>query len=555
MEHKIRLEMSDWLYNAGLVGFINILDHSKDDYQLNSNYVEFDMSSLEGFEEKYFKFLFDKYGVFTVYNSIVENKSTIEKYIKNINEFDEKMLEHLNQIIEYVKSKIIRNSYKAVYPYISQELDLIKLEKQLKKLKLNKNLKITSIEQDIRQQLGILMEIINYISTDEAKKYLMAKDFIYSFTNAFLTGVAVWSKNDAAKDSYIVYKNYFIDSVIAYLAKEDKKHKSSCTVCNRSLNSRDKTYDLTWIIATGVDGSRKSSHYWNYNNDTVICPICNLVYSCIPAGFTFINGKGFFINNNNDLIELYKVNKFQIDKDTKIEELEELSYYNVLDNMDINNIANMDKEIQNIQIVKYDSANQIRPYTFNILSKSLLNIIYSNKNNLKKLLGVSIKVNDNYWINVYQEVLKRLYNNENQFDLIGELFGYKVNPGILYLILTINTDFIGGKMELENKKDFKKKVDLSRYFGLQLREAYISKGNEKKIESISYRLLNAIKTKNFARFADILINSYMYVEKEIPSIFIDTLKDEVMLQSYGYGFLLGLQGSNVKNDNESKEEK
>jgi CRISPR-associated protein Cst1 len=555
VEQKIRLEMSDWLYNAGLVGLINMLDHAKDNYKLCSNYVEFDMSSLEGFEEKYFKFLFDKYGAFTVYESIVENKSTIENYIKNIKEFDEKMLENLNQVIDYVKSKISRNSYKAAYPYINQELDLIKVEKELKKIKLNKNRSIASIEKDIRKQLELLMEIINYMSTEEAKKYLIAKDFIYSFTNAFLTGVAVWHKKEAAKDPYIVYKEYFIDSTITYLAKQDKKHKSSCTVCNRSLGSKDKTYDLTWIIATGVDGSRKSSHYWNYNNDTMICPICNLVYSCIPAGFTFINGKGFFINNNNDLIELYKVNKFQIDKDTKIEELEELSYYNVLDNMDITNITNMDREIQNIQIVKYNSTNQIRPYTFNILSKLLLHIIYNNKDNLKKLLGISIKVNDNYWINVYQEVLKRLYNNENQFNLLGELFGYNVNPYILYLILIINTDFIGGKMELENKDDFKKKVDLSRYFGLELRKAYETKENEKKIESISYRLLNAIKTKNFARFADILINSYMYVEKEIPSIFIDTLKDEVMLQSYGYGFLLGLQGSNVKNDNKSKEEK
>jgi CRISPR-associated protein Cst1 len=92
-----------------------MLDHAKDNYKLCSNYVEFDMSSLEGFEEKYFKFLFDKYGAFTVYESIVENKSTIENYIKNIKEFDEKMLENLNQVIDYVKSKISRNSYKSCY--------------------------------------------------------------------------------------------------------------------------------------------------------------------------------------------------------------------------------------------------------------------------------------------------------------------------------------------------------------------------------------------------------------------------------------------------------
>ncbi|TAH60530.1 MAG: type I-B CRISPR-associated protein Cas8b1/Cst1 [Gottschalkiaceae bacterium] len=170
------------------------------------------------------------------------------------------------------------------------------------------------------------------------------------------------------------------------------------------------------------------------------------------------------------------------------------------------------------------------------------------------MLKVKVKVSEDYWINVYQEVLKRLYNNENQFNLIGELFKYKVNPYYLYVILIINTDYMGGKMELNQKDDFKKKVDLSRYFGLQLRKAYLAKDNENKIESLSYRLLNAVKTKNSARFADILINSYMYVEKEIPSIFIDTLKDKDLLQSYGYGFLLGLQGSSMKKNNESKEE-
>ncbi|TAH60693.1 MAG: hypothetical protein EWM50_06445 [Gottschalkiaceae bacterium] len=110
-------------------------------------------------------------------------------------------------------------------------------------------------------------------------------------------------------------------------------------------------------------------------------------------------------------------------------------------------------------------------------------------------------------------------------------------------------------MELNQREEFKRKVDLSKYFGLQLRESYIAKGNEKKMEGISYRLLNAIKTKNSSRFADILINAYMYVEKEIPSIFIDTLKEKELLQSYGYGFLLGLQGNSKKNNNESKEEK
>ncbi|MFA5524652.1 MAG: type I-B CRISPR-associated protein Cas8b1/Cst1 [Tissierellales bacterium] len=558
MEEKIRLEMSDWLYNVGLVGLINILEHSNDVLRLDKNYAEINATCLENFEEKYFRFLFDKYGMFTVYSEIIGYREILENYLNSLEGIDEKKLDSLNKIIDYVKSKINRNSYKAAYPYIMHEIDLLKEEKKLKKLKLNKGQEISVIRPEIKFQLELLISIIEYMSTKETKRYLMAKDFIYSFTNAFLSGVAVWGKTEASKDPYKVYKNYFIDSVNNYMKNNKDKYKFKCTVCDRPVKGikvKNESYDLTWVNGTGVDGSRKSSHYWNYNNDTAICPICNLVYSCIPAGFTFINGKGFFINNNNNLIELHKVNKFQIDKGTKIEDLETLSYYNVLDSMEQNNIFSMDSEIQNIQVVKYDNDNLLRPYTFNILSKRMLYVIYKNKDTIKKLLNLKVKVGKDYWINVYQEVIKRLYNNESQFDLIGDLFKYNVSSYYLYLILNLNTDFIGGRMELSQKDEFKRKVDLSRYFGLQLRESYLIKGNEKKIEGISYRLLNAIKTKNSSRFADILINAHMYVEKEVPSIFIDTLKEKELLQSFGYGFLLGLQGTSKKNNNESKEDK
>ena len=557
MGEKIRLEMSDWLYNAALVGFINILEHSDVSIDISKNYMEFDESALENFEDRYFNFLFDKYGSFVVYSQIISKREILENYLNNLEIFDEKKLDNLNDIIEYVKSKISRNSYKAAYPYISLELDLVKEEKNLKKIKPRKGESPLDKADEIKEQLLLLLKIIDNLCSKEGKKYLMAKDFIYSFTNAFLSGVALWGKTDAAKDPYLVYKDYFIEPTTNYLSKNKKTYKLFCTVCNRPVKGikvKNESYDLTWINNTGVDGNRKSSHYWNYNNDTAICPICNLVYSCIPAGFTLINGKGFFINNNNDLRELHNVNKFQIDKETKIEDLESLSYYNVIDSMRHTDIAIMDKEIQNIQIIKYDIENPVRPYTFNVLSKEMLYIIHNNREYLKTLLKLRVKISKDYWLNVYQEILKRLYNSESLFDLIGELFKLGVNSYYLYLILQINTDFLGGRMKLIQKEDLSKKVDLSRYFGLKLREIYLQKGNEKKIEGLSYRLLNAIKTKNSSRFADVLINAYMYAGEEIPSIFIDTLKEKELLQSYGYGFLLGLQGSNMKKNNDKKED-
>ena len=39
---------------------------------------------------------------------------------------------------------------------------------------------------------------------------------------------------------------------------------------------------------TGFDTSRKPSHVWNFINDIAVCPVCKLVYSCVPAGFLFL---------------------------------------------------------------------------------------------------------------------------------------------------------------------------------------------------------------------------------------------------------------------------
>jgi len=85
-------------------------------------------------------------------------------------------------------------------------------------------------------------------------------------------------------------------------------------------------------------------------------------------------------------------------------------------------------------------------------------------------------------------------------------------------------------------------IDKIRESGLELREAYENKKAENKIAGISYRLLNALRTKDAGKFMDTLINAYMYLNKEIPKEFVDGLKDEDRFQTLGYSFLLGLQG-------------
>ncbi len=554
---KIKLELGDWLYNAALMGFRNILKESEDEelFKIERNYIEFDVSCLENFEEKYFNYFFNKYKLFTVYGEIVDKLDFVEASLKNLESFDEKKLEILNNYIEYVKSKLKRDGYKAAYPYIKDKsMDLLEEEKRLKKIAIKKKQNVEDVVDLIKERLENLKKIIAYLNKKEVRKYVLAKDFIYSFTNAFLSGVGVWDKNSASKDPYMVFKEYFLENIKPYVEKDKSKYKHTCSMCSRPVKGikvKNESYDLTWINYVGVDGSRKSNHYWNYNNDTAICPICNLIYSCIPAGVTYINGKGFFINSNKSFNALIQANNFiNLSKTATIEELEEQSYYQIIDALEhSSSISNIEKEIQNIQVIKYDSNNDKRPYTFNILSKKMILLIADHKEHLKKLLKIVIKTNTGEWLNIYQQVLKRLYDGKNLFDLIHTLIVSKASTFYINIVIKINNSLIGGNGKMLDKEVLSKRVNAMRSFGEKVRKIYVDqKGEPKKIDTVVYKLLNAIKTKNAARFSDVIINTYMYVGEEIPTIFTDVLKDEDILGAYGYSFIIGLKGSNKNNE-------
>jgi CRISPR-associated protein Cst1 len=87
--------------------------------------------------------------------------------------------------------------------------------------------------------------------------------------------------------------------------------------------------------------------------------------------------------------------------------------------------------------------------------------------------------------------------------------------------------------------------------GYYLRQEYKKKGSDKKLEGISYKLLNSLKTNNNGMFMDVIINSYLYAGQQIPSFFTDCLKSNVELKTIGYAFVSGLvDGEDYKKNNE-----
>lgn len=557
MTEKIRIYLSDWQYNAGVVGLYNILNHAGDEVIINQNYMEIEPGCLEGFESKYFNYLIDKYWEIISINKIISFEKIISHNKDNdFEDLNEDNLEIINNYIEDVKKYIKSNSYKAAYPLIDSTVDPLILEKHLKKIKLKKKQDIQDIIPEVKAIFNTLEEIIEFMKLEDSRKYIGAMNVIYTIINKAWDRVCFLNRQTKEKDMYIDYNNYFVVPTIDYIEKDKSKFKYVCFSCDREMENFNN--DLSFLVNTGFDVSRKSSHVWEFNNDVAVCPICKLVYSCVPAGITYIIGSGIYINDNSSMKNAININKkiykeIYRENDTD----KKLTYRALVEAINEEYIDRIKYELADIQLVRYENGK----YRFNILSRKALKIIKDSKEELDRLINCGFREINTYF-NIYELVMDRLLNSSNMFTLIQKLLYYKLStPKNCYFntlnvlnILKINMNFmkeVGYMKEVE--KDVVKLGNISGYY---LRERYRSKGTIDKLNGISYRFLNALKTNNTASFMDTLLNCYLYANLPVPEVFLDALRNEELFKTIGYAFVAGLiegkKDENQKNGGDVK---
>ena len=583
MDEKIELKLKDWLFNAGLLGFINILgEEAKSSGELeidNKNrLIKFSPKVLENFEYKYFDFFIKRYGKTLTYGKILE----FEKYIDEFEENGEKIrsinaLKMINDKITFFKAKIKSESYKKAYDFIEKNGTdkILGLEKELKKIKEPKeNVDEISME-NVKNNFKIMKEIIDFFKkkiTDKdgnVKNYLAAKNIAYVIINNAWSSVSFLYKKNADKDIYEEYKSYFVEPALEYVNADKSKFKYKCAISNMSMKNYKNT--LGFLNDTGFDVNRKPSHVWNFVNDIAVTPLITLIYSCVPAGFVYGADKGIFVNANHNIDQLCKINNgiaYNILEDESEEKNINL-YKNLLKEIKKEK-DNTKYELSDIQIVKFEEGH----YKFTLLSRNILKLLSENKEKLDDLLDKWYLIDKRYF-NIYDTTITELLNNQNLFSLINKLCYYKISKAKLSCklkniedLLKINLDYIRrlkkmDKQEIIEKKENKKTseeltekdVFYIRRDAMIFREEYIRKsGNDKKIGSLLYRLQNALRINNVDMFMDALISAHAYAGKNISSLFAKALLNDENFQTLGHGFLLGLLGED-KSKNENKTDK
>lgn len=554
MENLIRIDIGDWMINAGIVGICNILENAGDKVTKKANYITIDRSYLDNFEEKYFKYFIDTYRGTLSWNKIISYKGILDNFENSdFKNFTEESLENLNVYIkDTVKYYLKSNSYIAAYELIDNNIDILALERKLTTINLKKKENLEDKLPQIKETIKVIKEIIDYFSMEKSKKYLAGKNVIYTIIKNAWNGISFLNAQTKEKDMYVDYKNYFVNPAIDELEANKEKYKYHCFICNNEM--KDLNNDLSFLNGIGFDVNRKPSHVWNFNNDVAICNFCKLVYSCIPAGISYGAGSGIFINANINAENLIKVNENIKESILRNSDgIKSLSYKSLISAIQKQEHDSFKYELADIQVIRYEDER----YKFNILSRNSLKIIKNSKEQLDRLIKSGYIENKKFY-SIYELVIERLLDNSNLITLIHRLVLYKLsNPddcrySVKNLIdmLRINYKYmkeIGYMQDIKNEND-KDIVDLAKNCGYYLRLAYKAKGSEEKLSGIAYRLLNCLKTNNASMFMDTILNCYLYTKKTVPMELLGVLKDSDVFKHIGYAFVASLIG-NPENDN------
>ena len=542
---KERVYLGDWAYNAGIIGFIDIMLDGEDITSQNiitigPNYIEFDRNSLQGFSDKFFKKAYQRY---PRTDELIDLGNKLLQRLEN-NDFDKNLKQEVSNFKKRVEG----------FSKLKQLVDS-------RKLTLPRNFNKTDAEQYVSQITDLLNANKQGLIEDNVKTYLKNASSICgdrSFLNRNFKGE--------------LKKKFFDDfegPIVNQTNRQDKNH--DCIFCGLRPAKKDALLHTGLVSFLGANKDNKN-FFWNFKPQLPICEICELIYFCIFAGLTeFRIGqtkKFYFVDRNTSVLELYQTNKLFMEMMSSEENiLKEKEILNFINDYLLLKLKEESKfRLANIMFIEIDLTSSVTPklYGFSI-TKQKAEFINSNFDIFKKITGSFIKFKDN---NIYpfSEFMQKFMNNTLSFQFLSFLEGEylssqkpnsKINTNLspyrlqMYNILTykyLKSIKRGGKL-MDEKWLWK-----MYFFGQELKKKFLSSKAENKITSLAYRLISALRIGDVNTFMNLIIRTYMSYNMEVPALFVSCINDRDNFCALGYSFVNGLLGSEKDEKVENSEE-
>lgn len=535
-----RVYLRDWYYNAGIIGFLNVLSEgerniatlmAQNKIRIEDNYIEFESSVLDGFFDKYRKMSF------ITFFDIDSYKERINTLVYKINEISQKN--------RRITKKLLQET--ALNGKIVNEF--------LKKVNDGKDLNRIFSENNILNEVQGVRDLLNrFQSNNNVYDHLITKngqDFIDYFLNTEVTKNICSYKNEK-KQYYYVEK--YIENIYNQI-QQPKQNNLKCYICGIYKKEHYLSNAITQILGFNSDNS---NWIWGYETSKVmICPLCALIYSCAFHGMVIIkrniNGEYknflYFLNRNTDIQTLY--NSYWLFKE-KISQREnqDKPFYTIIQEVAFELINQQSRAIlENINFIEISenefggqSTKSYNVYNYNITKKLAEFIQTTGMENIPK----GYYKDRDFYSDITEEILKKtLENTLGYFDL-SKYFEYYIRSldarskiivrfsiykTMKYILKYINQIKGGDTMAQEQI------VNKAYHNGRGLAEKI---GQENKIKGIAYQLLNDLKISDRNAFMDKYLRLCMSYGSEIKLGSNNELTNIDNFMSFGYAFVNGL---------------
>lgn len=415
---RVRVYLREWMINAGIVGFLRILQRAEDEFaELKKDYIEFDTENLRNFSQYYFSYFFQ------TYNIAEKTKKRIKSPFHNLEEKmkveakdraeEKKKKDDIKKEKKYIKqtvnyeAKKIEKIDKEVYEQIItllNRLDEIEKEEEIAKLsKIEKDLGEIFERKEINERLTMnffksilsknyfgqpsFLNVVKTALSFEEQQEVMQKDYVSNiietgyledivnnrYTMEEIKEVITEKLEDkgiteevrkiyANLDKKIIQKNKTLSEMQQYIQEE---FFSCCCFCGRE-HGLTSNYSESNFIPLAVSNENMQNFFWNQNAKLPICDICKLMLFCTPAGITSItktvqeNGTYkekevySFINYDTSVNMLRKVNEDFAAKSARDKGVEN-PYATVIMDIVEQEEQMSDWQLQNIFVVEFET--------------------------------------------------------------------------------------------------------------------------------------------------------------------------------------------------------
>lgn len=593
---KLRVYKSDWFFNMGIVGFLNILHKAevKKQVTINEDYIEFNSFLLNDFHNYYFDYFINEYDV----SKRVE--SSTEYSLKYVKSNPEKIKDAAKRIKDNLKKQNdkVKKFDEENYNKIKEKLDIIGKLKKAEEVEQLETLakecidiiKIKSINDRLTANLYKFIIRDNYFGQvsffNVAKSKLDLEGLKQVMYNDYLISIVYMGElKDLIENEDLNNLEEYITEKLDYLSKETsekriskasiktiekimkdinskfikkkksiediKKYFDSLEVCDMcgTYKGLINDYSESNFAPLGVSNDNAKNMFWNQDSTYSICDICKLILFCTPAGATYTkknyienedNEFYSFVNTDTSIDDIYDTNmnlKKLKDKDNPFNDL-------VIDIVSENK-EKSEWQLQNILFVEFKASIESKKCKMNYFNMPTYLVKFFVKKESSQMIQ-SI-YNKSFKANVVDTLLK----NKDLKHLIGKTLRTKIKDNLeedhktnisssdcfkAIKIRSLIDSYKKGVYEMNDKK-----LQVVKFAGHEIHDYYVNTNSKNKINSVAYKLLNAIKVGNKKDFMDTVLRIFMSAEKSVPSVFIEIMAEKDLdFESIGHAFITGL---------------